>query len=110
MFSVVYHPNYLSRLLDKLGLSLQQPLPRAVEQDDKEVRTAAGLTISGKTYKRHFDGGREQWLLPAATRQVQGHLWRTACAGSLRGQRTAISRNRCMSANPPPNNGTRAVS
>lgn len=39
LFGVVYHPNYLSRLLHKLDWSLQQPLPRAIEQDDEAVRT-----------------------------------------------------------------------
>lgn len=39
LFGVVYHPNYLSRLLDKLNWSLQQPLPRALEQDDDAIRT-----------------------------------------------------------------------
>jgi transposase len=39
LFGVVYHPNYLGRLLDQLDWSLQQPLPRAIEQDDEAVRT-----------------------------------------------------------------------
>lgn len=39
LFGVVYHPNYLSRLLGQLDWSLQQPLPRAIEQDDEAVRT-----------------------------------------------------------------------
>ena len=32
-FRVSYHPNYLNRLLDKLGFSPQKPLPKAVEQE-----------------------------------------------------------------------------
>lgn len=32
-FAVSYHPNYLNRLLDKLGFSPQKPLPAAVEQE-----------------------------------------------------------------------------
>ncbi|HMV30142.1 MAG TPA: IS630 family transposase [Anaerolineales bacterium] len=32
-FQVVYHPNYLSRLLAKLGFSWQLPMPQAIEQD-----------------------------------------------------------------------------
>jgi len=38
-FGVTYHPNYLNRLLDKLGFSPQKPLPRAVEQE-RELVTA----------------------------------------------------------------------
>jgi len=37
-FGVSYHPNYLNRLLDKLGFSPQKPLPRAVEQERELVR------------------------------------------------------------------------
>jgi len=36
---VSYHPNYLNRLLDKLGFSPQKPLARAVEQE-RELVTA----------------------------------------------------------------------
>ena len=32
-FGVSYHPNYLSRLLHRLGYSVQRPLPRAAEQE-----------------------------------------------------------------------------
>jgi putative transposase len=37
-FEVSYHPNYLNRLLDKLGFSPQKPLPQAVEQDRELVQ------------------------------------------------------------------------
>lgn len=37
-FGVTYHPNYLNRLLDKLGFSPQKPLPRAVEQERELVK------------------------------------------------------------------------
>lgn len=37
-FQVVYHRNYLNRLLRKLGLSPQVPLPRAVERDEVLIR------------------------------------------------------------------------
>jgi len=37
-FDVTYHPNYLNRLLDKLGFSPQKPLPQAVEQETALVR------------------------------------------------------------------------
>ena len=36
-FEVVYHPNYLNRLLRKLGFSPQKPLPQAVEQEKELV-------------------------------------------------------------------------
>lgn len=32
-FQVVYHPNYLNRLLVKLGFSRQMPMPQAIEQE-----------------------------------------------------------------------------
>ena len=37
-FGVTYHPNYLNRLLNKLGFSPQKPLPQAVEQERELVR------------------------------------------------------------------------
>ena len=37
-FAVSYHPNYLNRLLGKLGFSPQKPLPTAVEQDRELVQ------------------------------------------------------------------------
>ncbi len=37
-FHVTYHPNYLNRLLTRLGFSLQQPLPCARERDEALVR------------------------------------------------------------------------
>jgi len=37
-FRVTYHPNYLNRLLDKLGFSPQKPLPQAVEQERELVQ------------------------------------------------------------------------
>ena len=36
-FKVTYHPNYLSRLLRRLGWTPQYPLPRAKERDDELV-------------------------------------------------------------------------
>jgi len=37
-FGVVYHHNYISRLLDDLGWSVQKVDPRAMEQDEELVR------------------------------------------------------------------------
>ena len=37
-FGVIYHPNYLNRLLRKLGYSLQKPVPRAREQEHELVK------------------------------------------------------------------------
>jgi transposase len=37
-FHVKYHPNYLNRLLARLGFSLQQPLPHARERDEAVIR------------------------------------------------------------------------
>ena len=36
-FDVNYHPNYLNRLLRRLGFSPQKPLPQAVEQEKELV-------------------------------------------------------------------------
>jgi len=38
LFGVTYHPNYLNRLMRRLGLSPQQPLPRAMERDEKLIQ------------------------------------------------------------------------
>jgi transposase len=37
-FDVRYHRNHLSRLLDGLGWSVQQPLPRAQEREEDVIR------------------------------------------------------------------------
>jgi transposase len=37
-FHVNYHRNYLARLLRRLGISPQQPLPRATERDEALIR------------------------------------------------------------------------
>jgi transposase len=37
-FGVRYHVNYINRLLNTLGWSLQQPLPRARERDEDLIR------------------------------------------------------------------------
>jgi transposase len=37
-FDVTYHPNYLNRLLNKLGFSQQMPMPQAIEQDRELVQ------------------------------------------------------------------------
>jgi putative transposase len=37
-FDVIYHPNYLNRLLRNLGFSPQKPLPQAVEQEKELVQ------------------------------------------------------------------------
>ena len=36
-FAIAYHPNYLARLLKRLGFSVQQPTDRALERDDARV-------------------------------------------------------------------------
>jgi transposase len=36
-FDVSYHPNYLNRLLRKLGFSPQKSLPQAIEQEKELV-------------------------------------------------------------------------
>jgi len=37
-FQVSYHPNYLNRLLAKLGFSQQVPMPQAIEQERQLVQ------------------------------------------------------------------------
>jgi len=37
-YGVVYHQNYISRLLDELGWSVQKPDPRAIERDEDLIR------------------------------------------------------------------------
>lgn len=38
-FQVTYHPNYVARLLRRLGITPQQPLPRASQRDEALIRT-----------------------------------------------------------------------
>ena len=37
-FDISYHPNSLRRVLDQMGYSVQKPLPRAAERDEKLVK------------------------------------------------------------------------
>ena len=37
-FGVHYHQNYISRLMDDLGWSVQKPDPRAIERDEDLIR------------------------------------------------------------------------
>jgi transposase len=37
-FRVAYHPNYLNRLLNRLGWSPQVPLPQALERDEDRIQ------------------------------------------------------------------------
>jgi transposase len=37
-FGVIYHQNYISRLLDDLGWSVQKMDPRAIERDEELIR------------------------------------------------------------------------
>lgn len=37
-FNLVYHVHYMNRLLERLGWSLQQPLPSAQEQEEELIR------------------------------------------------------------------------
>ena len=37
-FEIIYHPNYLNRLLRNLGFSPQKPLPQAIEQEKELVQ------------------------------------------------------------------------
>jgi transposase len=36
-FGAVYHQNYISRLLDEMGWSVQKPDPRAIERDEELI-------------------------------------------------------------------------
>jgi transposase len=36
-FGVVYHQNYISRLLKEMGWSVQKPDPRAIERDEELI-------------------------------------------------------------------------
>jgi transposase len=45
-FGVVYHQNYISRLLDDLGWSVQKVDPRAMEQDEELVRAWLSRDLS----------------------------------------------------------------
>ena len=36
-FGVIYHQNYISRLLDEMGWSVQKPDPRAIERDEELI-------------------------------------------------------------------------
>ena len=58
-FHVVYHPNYIARLLQKLGWSLQVPLPRAKERDEKLIR--AWLSHDWRRIKKKGTANRRNY-------------------------------------------------
>jgi hypothetical protein len=59
-FGVVYHQNYISRLLDDLGWSVQKPDPRAIERDEEldprlvEARLAKDKKRRGGSAQRSY--------------------------------------------------------
>ena len=131
-FGVTYHRNHISRLLGKMGWSVQKPDPRALERDEelilawtkqdwprikkaqelgaeivvedefgvsyaepvgftwapkgqtpqlkrhgryrRETSTMVGLTISGKIYKRHFDGSINSEKLLVGLAHFRRHI------------------------------------
>ena len=49
-FAVTYHVNYIPRLLQRLGWSLQQPLARAMERDEEVIQ--AWVTLDWPRIKK----------------------------------------------------------
>jgi len=60
-FGVIYHLNYLNRLLRKLGFSPQKPLPQAVEQEKELVK--AWLQGDWPRIKKVTASGRKNRVL-----------------------------------------------
>jgi putative transposase len=60
-FGVIYHLNYLNRLLRKLGFSPQKPLPQAVEQEKELVE--AWLQGDWPRIKKVTASGRKNRVL-----------------------------------------------
>ena len=60
-FGVIYHLNYLNRLLRKLGFSPQKPLPQAVEQEKELVE--AWLQGDWPRIKKVAASGRKNRVL-----------------------------------------------
>ncbi len=73
---------------DEFGYSFQEPLARTwaprgrrpilkrVEYDRRGVSTAAGLTLSGKIYKRHFKGSMKSAQVIQAVEHLRCHIRR----------------------------------
>lgn len=59
MFFDEFGYSFLERLRPTWGPRGQRPVIARVTRDRRILSTAVGLTLSGKIYKRHFDGGME---------------------------------------------------
>jgi transposase len=60
-FGISHHPNYLNRLLEQIGCSLQTPLPSAVERDEELI--AAWLKQDWPRIKKSAAARRRDSLL-----------------------------------------------
>jgi hypothetical protein len=71
---------------DEFGFSFQEPLARTwapkgkrpvlrrITADRRALSTAVGLTLSGKIYKRHFNGGMKSADVIAALAHLRRHI------------------------------------
>jgi len=51
--------SFLERLWRTWAPRAQRPILRRITKDRRVLTTAVGLTLSGKIYKRHFEGGMD---------------------------------------------------
>lgn len=59
MFYDEFGFSFLERLWRTWAPRGQRPILRRVTRDRRVLTTAVGLTVSGKIYKRHFEGGMD---------------------------------------------------
>ena len=59
MFFDEFGYSFLERLWRTWAPRAQRPILRRITKDRRVLTTAVGLTLSGKIYKRHFEGGMD---------------------------------------------------
>ena len=74
MFYDEFGFSFLERLWHTWAPRGQRPILRRVTRDRRVLTTAVGLTVSGKIYKRHFEGGMDSQDVITALEHLRHHM------------------------------------
>ena len=74
MFYDEFGYSFLEQLWRTWAPRGQRPIVRRVTKDRRALTTAVGLTLSGKIYKRHFEGGMDSDDVITALEHVRRFL------------------------------------
>lgn len=74
MFYDEFGFSFLERLWRTWAPRGQRPILSRVTRDRRVLTTAVGLTVSGKIYKRHFEGGMKSQDVITALEHLRHHM------------------------------------